>query len=417
MVTVGLSGKTFFRQLNLAANSVLTQAAALSPTDKILVVIQLVGGNDSLNTVIPRSGSLRSLYEQYRGASLKIPVADILPMSSTDAAGNQLGFHPSFQQMKQHYDQGRVGIIQAVGYPHPSYSHFRSMDIWHTANLNGLEQTGWLGDYLDATFPSAKNPLIAACVGGVLPQSLRANTITVPAISSIADYSFQTDRRFPADAPSRTRTLLALNQEAASARMLYEQIRLTALDAYESSEALQAGVGRYMPDPNIVYNPANPLARVMLQQAAAIISGNLGTKILYVSMGGFDTHQSQVGRHATLLGYVAEAIDTFYRDMVRLREDEKILLMTWSEFSRKVRENGDLGTDHGASGAQFVFGTPVKGGIFGEHPSLTNLYSGQDATRHSIDFRSIYATILEKWLGVDSKEILGGSFELLDFIK
>jgi len=422
MLTVGLSGEAFFRSLNLAANSALTQAAALSTNDNILVVIQLAGGNDSINTVIPRSGRLRSDYESLRGATLEIPVANVLPINGADAAGNLLGFHPSMTHIKNLYDQGHVGVIQAVGYPNPNYSHFRSMDIWHTAYPEGLKSTGWLGDYLDVTFPSNDNPLIAVSIGGTLPLSLRANNVAVPAIGSIEAYNFQTDTRFAGDRTNRVQTFLALNQEGAPERVLYEQIRLTALDAYESSQELQAGVGQYTADPTIVYNPQNPLARA-LQQVARILAGNLGTKILYVSMGGFDTHQGQAvanspltGTHATLLGYISEAVDAFYRDLVRMGMDSNVLMMTWSEFARKVRENGNNGTDHGASGAQFVFGTPVQSGLMGEYPSLTNVYPGQDATRHSIDFRSIYATILERWLGVNAQEVLGGSFEILPFV-
>ncbi|MBI3948876.1 MAG: DUF1501 domain-containing protein [Acidobacteria bacterium] len=429
LLTVGLSQQAFARHLKMAANSALTRAAALSTNDNMLVVIQLAGGNDGLNTVIPRGGTLRSQYEQFRQATLEIPVANILPIDN-DAANNQLGLHPSLQKIKGLYDQKKVGVIQAVGYPTPNYSHFRSMDIWHSAYTQGLKATGWLGDYLDVSFPSNDNPLIAVSIGGSLPLSLRAKSITVPAIGNVDTYKFQADPRYadpnrPETRPeynNRIQTFLALNREGAPERVLYEQIRLTALDAYDSSEELQSGISQYVADPSIVYPNNNPLARA-LQQVARIVAGDLGTKILYVSMGGFDTHQTQAtpntpltGTHATLLGYVSDAVDAFYRDMVRMGKDDKVLMMTWSEFSRKVRENGNFGTDHGASGPQFVFGTPVKGGVFGVHPGLTDLYPGQDATKHSIDFRSIYATILEKWLAVDSHEIVGGSFETLPFV-
>jgi uncharacterized protein (DUF1501 family) len=425
LVTVGVSGQVFLRHVNMAANSALTQAAALSTNDNMLVVIQLDGGNDGLNTVIPLSGQLDSLYRQYR-STLAIPAAQILPLGR-DEAGNQLGFHPNLQLIKNLYDQGRVGVIQAVGYDNPNYSHFRSMDIWHSANPQGFKSTGWLGDYLDVSAPSNDNPLVAISIGRSLPLSLRAENVAVPAVGSVDRYRFQTDARYAnPDNPAtvgeynnRVQTFLALNREGASERVLYEQIRLTALDAYDSSEQLRAGVSRYQPDPGIVYNPQNSLAAA-LQQVARIIAGDLGTKILYVMSGGnrFDTHETQAAAHATLLSYLAEAVDAFYRDLQRLGQDDKVLMMTWSEFSRKVKENGNQGTDHGASGPQFVFGTPVNGGIFGEHPALdqSRLYAGQDATTHSTDFRSIYATILENWLGVDSREVLGGSFEILPFV-
>lgn len=412
LLTVGLSGPAFGRTLNRAAHSALTRAAALSPTDNILVVIQLDGGNDGLNTVIPLSDPLNSLYKQYRSV-LEIADADILPIGADDA-GNQLGLHPSLQQIKNLFDQGRVGVIQAVGYENQNRSHFTSQDIWHSANLT-VDATGWLGDYLDVTYPSNENPLIAAAIGGKLPLTLRADHTAVPAINSIESYRFQTDPRFPGDATNKVETFLALNQEGASDRVLYEHIRQTALDAYGSAVTLQEGAASYTPDPGIVYNEGNRLARAM-QQAAQIIGANLGTKILYVSLGGFDTHQTQANAHATLLGNLSDAVDTFYRDMQRLGLADRVLMMTWSEFGRKVRENGNQGTDHGASAPQFVFGNAVKRGITGVHPNLADLNPGLDDTKYAIDFRAYYATILEKWLGVDAREILGGAFDVLDFI-
>jgi uncharacterized protein (DUF1501 family) len=176
----------------------------------------------------------------------------------------------------------------------------------------------------------------------------------------------------------------------------------------------------YTPDPTIQYNAGNPLARAM-QTVAQIIAGGLGTKVLYVTLGGFDTHQNQnavVNGQPLLLQYLDEAVDTFYRDMQRLGKDDKILTMTWSEFGRKVPENPSIGTDHGTLAPQFVIGTLVKGGVYGVHPSLTALNPEDDPmfSSNSLDFRSMYATILESWLGADSQEILGGSFELLPFV-
>lgn len=413
MVTLGLASQSFFRHMNMAANSALTRAAALSPNDNILVIIQLAGGNDGLNMVIPQSGQLNSLYHRQR-KTLAIRDADILPVG-VDAAGNPLGFHPRLRPMKNLYDQGHVGIIQSVGYPNPNRSHFTSMDIWHSASPGRPKTTGWLGDYLDLGCPSCQNHLIAASVGdAVLPLSLIANRTAVPAIESIEDYKVQIDQNFPGDATNKIQTFLALNREGAPERVFYERIRLTALDAASSADTVQAAVKNYVENPAIAYNSENPLAQA-LKQVAQLLAGNLGTKILYVTIGGFDTHTKQKDDHAALLSYFADAVETFYRDLKRLGKDDKVLMMSWSEFGRKVRENENQGTDHGASGPQFVIGTPVKGGLFGEHPSLDRL-DDDEGTIFSIDFRSIYATILEKWLGVDSREILGGSFELLKLI-
>lgn len=418
LLSVGLGQQAFLRQVRAASESVLTQAAALSPVDRILVVIQMDGGNDGLNTVIPLTGSAASLYRQYR-PTLAIPEENVLPIG-TDAAGTLVGFHPSLSPLKDLYAQGHVAVIQSVGYPNPNRSHFASQDIWHTADPQGMKRTGWLGDYLDVAFPSADNPLLAiSLAGGRLPLTLRAEQVLVPAISNVANYQFRTQP--PGDHENKMRTFLALNRETAPEHVLREQIRLIALDTYESVQMLQSGVQRYTSDPSITYNQQNPLARA-LQQVAQILAADLGTRILYVSIGGFDTHQSQATPHATLLSRLSEAVAVFYADLVRLGLDDRVLMMTWSEFGRKVLENGNQGTDHGTVGPQFLIGTRVKGGIVGEHPSLRaeDLNPGLGDPKFSaraIDFRSTYATILERWFRVDSRELLGGAFELLDVIR
>jgi len=418
LVTVGVSGRAFLRHMNLAANSALTAGAALSPNDHILVVIQESGGNDGLNTVIPMSSSLYGEYRRRR-PSLAVQQDRILPLSNPDEAGNLLGFHPNLARMKILFDQGQVSVIQSVGYQNPNRSHFDSMAIWHTADPVNPGGLGWLGESLDVSFPSNDNPLIAVSIGRTLPVSLRGKNVAVPAIENPQTYRLQTDDHYPGDRHNRIQTLLALNREQAPERLYWDIVGQTALDTQESSEALQAVISRYTSDPNIQYPTTNPLARGLLT-VAQIIAGDLGTKILYVTLGGFDTHGNQNGQNGQggqplLLQHLDEAVDAFYQDMKRLGKDDKVLIMTWSEFGRKVGENGNLGTDHGASAPQFVIGSPVQGGIIGEHPSLTNL-DRDDGTVYSIDFRSYYATILETWLEVDSREILGGSFGVLPFI-
>lgn len=418
LLGIGLSRQAFEHHLRAASESVLMQGAALSPADRILVVIQMDGGNDGLNTVIPVSGSAASFYRQYR-PTLAIPEANILPIG-TDAAGTGLGFHPNLQPLHDLYARGLVAVLQGVGYPNPNRSHFASQDIWHTADPQGKKRTGWLGDYLDFALSSSDNPLLAlSLAGGRLPLTLRAQEVLVPAVGDVRSYQFRTQPS--GDHANKMQAFLALNREAAPERTLYEQIRVIALDTYESTQLLQSGLQQYTPDPGVTYNPQNPLARAM-QQVAQILAANLGTRILYVSIGGFDTHQTQANTHATLLARLAEALATFYKDLERLGLADRVLMMTWSEFGRKVAENGNQGTDHGTVGPQFLIGARVKGGIFGEHPSLRpeDLNPGLSDPKfsaRSIDFRSTYATILEKWFLVDSREILGGSFEIFDLIR
>jgi uncharacterized protein (DUF1501 family) len=427
LVTVGVSGRAFSKHLNLAANSALTAAAAQSTTGKILVVIQLAGGNDGINTLIPMSGTLNSIYRQRR-PTLAVPQEQILPLPTTDAAGNQLGFHPRLAKMKSLFDQGRVAVLQSVGYANSNRSHFESMDIWHTADPTRRERAGWLGEYFDASAPSSENPLLGVYIGGLLPLGMRGEEVVVPAIGNTESYRFMTDERYAVagstnaalrgEYNNRVQTFLALNRELAPERQYWNLVGQTAGDAYQSSVTFQTGIAQYPADSSIQY-PNTGLGRA-LRTVAQIIGGGLETKILYVTQGGYDTHQGQngvggQGGQPNLLQTLDDAVDMFYRDMQRLGKADNVLIMTWSEFGRKVGENGNLGTDHGNSAPQLVIGSQVKSGIIGEFPSLTNL-DRDDGTIYSIDFRRYYATILEKWLGVDSTEILDGSFELLPFI-
>ncbi len=410
LLTVGASVGAFHDPLRVAAGGVWTQAAGLSSKGRTLVVIQLAGGNDGLNTVIPLSGAYASQYRTLR-PTLAIPEAEVIPLGS-DAGGHQLGLHPNLELWKSLYDQGRMGIIQAVGYDTPNHSHEGSMMIWHQASPERVGATGWLGKYLDIAFPSQDNPLLSVAIGKDLPMSLHAAQTRVPAVDNIKQYRFEV--KPSKDAASRRQAFLALHREAAPEHLLYEQVRQMALKTFEGAERLQAASASYVPDPNIHYERRNPLAQA-LKQAAQIVASDTRTKILYVSLSSFDTHGTQLPKHAKLLGMLAEAIDTFDQDLQRLGLADDVLMMTWSEFGRKVRENGNVGTGHGAAGPQFVFGNAVKGGIFGEHPDLIHL-SDVDDPRHRIDFRSYYATILERWLEVDSREVLGGAFNVIDFL-
>jgi uncharacterized protein (DUF1501 family) len=417
MATCGLTGRALLGSLTMAANSALTAAAAQSTNDRILVVLQLAGGWDSLNTVIPMSGSLYSTYRSRR-PTLAVAQGSILPIDA-DAAGNQLGFHPNLPKLQALFNQGQVSAIQAVGYPNPNRSHFESMAIWHSADPVHPGGTGWLGDYFDAAYPSSENPLLGVNIGGVLPLSLYANDTVVPAIGNVSSYRFQTDGRYSGDAVNRVNTFLAVNRELAPTRTYWDILGGTAVNAYNSADTLQKGVATYQPDPSIVY-PTDGLGNA-LRSIAQIIGGNLGTKILYATQGGYDTHQNQNGvngrgGHPALLQSLDNAVDAFFRDMQRLGKADKVILMMWTEFSRKVGENGDLGTDHAAAATDLVIGPSVRGGIVGQHPSLTTL-DRDDGMIFSIDFRSIYATILENWLGVSSRDILGGTFPLLPLIR
>ncbi len=415
LVTVGISGRAFMQHTNFAANSALTAAAALSDTGNILLVIQMAGGNDGLNTVVPLATSQYDLYKKSR-PTLAIPQSQALPLNS------EVGLHPKLAKFKGLFDAKKLAVVQGVGYPNPNRSHFRSMDIWHSANPDKLKYTGWLGDYFDINFHDNTNPLIGASVAaGSLPRSLLGTAQAIPAIASISTYKIDTDPRFPLDGQNnQIPAFLALNREARPQQAYYEQIRRIALDAYASSTTLQAGATRYPSDPsmNTAYQVGGGLGQA-LKQCAQIIAGDLGARILYVMIGGFDTHQGQdanfAGQQSNLFVQLSGAVDAFLADLTRLKRADNVLIMTWSEFGRRVGENSDRGTDHGAAAPLFLAGNRVKSGVIGNHPSLANLDSNGDV-KFAIDFRQVYATVLERWLGVDSRDVLGAAFPLLDFV-
>ncbi|ETW96757.1 MAG: hypothetical protein ETSY1_25315, partial [Candidatus Entotheonella factor] len=326
LLTVGVGASAFQHQLSLAEGSVLTQGVGLSGNGRILVVIQLSGGNDGLNTVIPLSGEYASQYRTLR-PTLAIPEADVIPLGA-DAGGHQLGLHPNLELWKWLYDQGRMGIIQAVGYEAPNRSHEGSMRIWHQANPERAEATGWLGDYLDMAFPSQDNPLISVAIGKHLPMSLQAAQTRVPAVDNIKQYRFEV--RPLKDAEARSQAFLALHREAMPEHVLYEQVRQMGLDTFEGAARLQEASESYVPDPNIRYDRSNPLAQA-LKQAAQILASDTGTKILYVTLSSFDTHGTQLPKQAKLLGMLASAIDVFDQDLQRLGLADDVL-------NRAIRE-------------------------------------------------------------------------------
>jgi uncharacterized protein (DUF1501 family) len=437
MVGAGLSGAVFARHLQKASNSALTTAAALSPTTNKLVIIQLAGGNDGLNMVVPMRPSptgredLRKRYERLR-PTLKVPVRELLSLGR-DEAGHELGFHPNFRQgnaggLYELYRAGRVAVIQGVGYPNSTRSHFHAMDVWHTANPIP-DARGWLGKYFDCPECDPEcDPLTTIGLAGGLPFTLRGNQSLATPIRNIAAYDFQTDVNFPGDRQNKITTFLTINEEMMSPPQYYDLVATTSINAYNTSRRVQEGIGNYEPDPDIVYDSENNPLAAALEQVAKLMMASPDSRVFYVIIGGWDTHEGQLDPYTgqpPLLMYLSDAVDTFYRDLQRLPSpggqmlDQETVLMTWSEFGRKVRENGSGGTDHGAASPQLIIGTPVTGGLYGPHPSLTQLDDDEGMVM-VYDFRRIYATILERWLGLDDchdlEQILNGRFESLEFL-
>ena len=388
LVAVGLAAPPWLAHIAHADAQKLRQGEKL-PNDHILVVLQLTGGNDGLNTVIPYR---EELYYRAR-PTLAIPEAQVTPLD------DRLGLHPALAPLKPLYDARALAILQNVGYPNPNRSHFRSMEIWQTADPDGYGRYGWLGKYLDTLTDAAANPVMAISFTQELPLALHGKKAQVPCFASLADLQVM------ARDPDLERTLKSLaesdERKMDSPAAVVRQSTRTALEALEYLRERVRGYQSQAQYGN------DPFARG-LQQAAQIIATSPHTRILYVSVNGFDTHAGQATTHQRLLGQFAEAVRAFYSELQAMGKAEKVLLMVFSEFGRRVQENGSLGTDHGAAAPMFLIGGRVKGGLHGDPPDLRNL-DGNNDLRMQLDFRRVYATVLE-WLGGDPEAVLGKGF-------
>lgn len=377
-------------------DTVFSQALAQTPlsglpggNDRVLVVINFQGGNDGLNTVVPHG---MPQYYQYR-PSLAIPQNDVLRIDDT------FGLNPSLAPFKKMYDAGNVAIVHGVGYPDPDHSHFRSTEIWQTAQPKGYASTGWLGRYLDDAALPKDNLFNAVALSNVLPELLIAKTTDVPAIDALNGYGLRGDKQTGEQFHEFVRDTTVPFRSPFLAQVA--EIEDHAQRGSRELPKLVAGYQR-----QATY-PATPLGR-SLALAAQIVGSKLGTRVLYVQHGSFDTHVTQKQTQDRLLADFANAISAFYQDLAAHGNDTRVLTMTFSEFGRRAAENASRGTDHGEAAPVFLIGGGVKGGLYGAHPDLNNLNNGNLA--FTTDFRSVYTTVLERWLGRPANQIVGGTF-------
>jgi uncharacterized protein (DUF1501 family) len=342
----------------------------------------------------------------YHQARPNLGIADdaVLPLTDT------IGLHPAMGKIRDLYQDGRVAIVQGAGYPNPILSHFQSMDVWHHAAPDPSRQDGWLADYVSTTDAGRQNLLFAASVTSTLTPALQGANLTVPTIASLQTYQFRSDPRYPTDQQPVLSTASAMY--ARSYRdPLQAHIARTATAALASVAEVQSATDAYT---SAVQYPAFPLAN-SLKTVAQLMAANLGTRVYYVAFGGFDTHAGQANTHNRLLGGFSDSVEAFLRDVGQLGMSDRMLIMTFSEFGRRVQENAGGGTDHGTAAPMFVIGSPVKGGLYGDHPSLTDL-DGNRNLKYGIDFRSVYGTVLESWLGADQQAALGARYEAVGFV-
>ena len=373
--------------------------------ERVFVVLSLSGGNDFENTVVPYSNPL---YYDHR-PTVGIPEDQVLRIN------DELGFHPSMVELKEMHDEGKVATILGAGYPHPSRSHFRSMDIWHTCEPDKIGDEGWLGRALRELDPNTENVLTGVNFGRGLPRALVAPGVPVASVGNLETYGVLTGIPGEEDRAEALEVFSRMYAPAIGLGPVTDYIQETGRSALKGADILKTAPEVY--SSSVEY--ANHAIAQGMKSIAQVHLADLGTRILYTTSpyNVFDTHANQAGAHARLWREVSESVADFYQDLKEHDRGEEVLMFVFTEFGRRARDNGG-GTDHGTGGACWIIGDEVKGGLYGEYPSLKqdDLEDGGDLM-HNVDFRSVYATILEQWLGLDSKPILGGAYEQLNFLK
>jgi uncharacterized protein (DUF1501 family) len=372
--------------------------------DRVLVMIQLAGGNDGLRTVVPlQDPKLHDLRPKLAAMS----VSQALPINA------DFGLNQNLKSVKSLWDQGKVAVVEGVGYPNPTFSHFESIRIWETGDPTRRQVDGWLGRTLAKAYDSFGHPLTGCACGATdVPGALRDLQATLTVINNQKTFGFTASSELEAAVGALYKGTPGVYGALFDTAMATAQESIATL---KTSQATYQPKAPYTDQARLVYSSKNQLAAA-LQLAAELITTGTGVKLLHVTLGGFDTHYTELTRHDDLMGYLDTAIGAFYQDLAGHGMADRVLIATWSEFGRRPKENASAGTDHGAAAPLILIGDPVKGGMYGRPPSLTDL----DPTgnlKYQVDFRSVYQEILGGHLGADPKEILGDTFDKLGFIK
>jgi uncharacterized protein (DUF1501 family) len=372
-----------------------------SKKDPVLVVLQLTGGNDYLNTVIPYSNPL---YRDNR------PVVNV-PEGKELRLDDNVAFHPEMAPIKNLYDQGQVAVINGVGYPDSPRSHFRSMDIWHTCEPDKLGTEGWLGRATKDIDPNKENVLTTVSFGAALFRALVMPGVPVACVDDLDSYGLLPGITEQAQRTKILSRFERLYSPVMGSSAVMDYMGQTGLDTLEGADILKEAPKMY--SSTIEYPDTGIAAK--LKGISQIHQAGFGTRILYCDHGSFDSHSNQIGMHDKLWKDVSEAVECFFDDLKEHDAADNVVMLMFTEFGRRVHDNGS-GTDHGAGGAAFVIGEPVKGGQYSEYPSLeaNRLEQGDVVPNH--DFRSIYSVLLEDWMKLDAKPIVEGSFEKLPFL-
>ena len=370
---------------------------ATKTKDKTLVVVQMTGGNDFMNTIVPFTNG------HYYDARKKIVMKqeDVLPINDT------LAINGNASPFKRLFDEGRMAIIQGIGYPDSNRSHFRGMDIWHTCEPDRVGSEGWLGLAIRELDPKSENVLTGVNIGQGLPRAMSVAGVPVTSISDLEGYGVMNQIEKEQLRDKALQAFKDIYGQAIGSGVVAEYIGKTGLDVLKGADMLGDVASNYQ---STVEYADTSIAK-SLKDVARIHLNGLGTRVFYTNHGGYDTHANEMPSHPKLMADLSGAISDFLDDLEQHDESENVAILVFTEFGRRMRDNGS-GTDHGSGGGAFLFGKNVKGGLYSEYPSLdpSDWEHGEDL-KHTIDFRGIYGTVLEQWLDLDAKPIVKGEFE------
>ena len=370
--------------------------------EKNLVVIQLSGGNDYLNTLVPYQDGL---YYDFR-PNMGLKGDDLIPLD------DRLAFNSNMGPFKTLFDQGKMAVLMGIGYPEPSRSHFRSMDIWHTAEPFTSSSEGWLGKANSLIDPEGRNPITTVNFGRGLPRALALQGVSVASVGALESYGLYTGLAGARNGDAMLDTISRIYQPMADGGFPSRRILETGRGMLDGADLLREAPANYTSD--VEYPEDNPIAQ-SLKGIAQVMSADLGTRIYYAAQGSFDTHTNELVNHALLWDQVSTAVSCFWDDVVQQGKGDETVIWMFSEFGRRIADNG-AGTDHGSGGVAFVIGDSVNSGLYGEYPKLALSDQLDGDVRFNTDFRPVYATLLEDVLGIESEPVLKQKFDTLDLI-
>ena len=360
-------------------------------------MLQLTGGNDFMNTVVPYTNPI---YYDVR-PKVVVPEDQVLPINDT------LGFHPMMGPFKELYDQGKVAIVQGIGYPNSSRSHFRAMDIWHTCEPDEIATEGWLGKAIRELDPNKENVLTGLNLGRGLPRAMAAPGVPVSSVGDLDNHGLMSGISAEEQRLEALEIFKSMYAPAIGTGPVMEYLGQTGLDVIKGADQLKVAPAMYSSEVEYAYSA---IAK-SLRDVARVHLADLGTRIFYTQQGGYDTHANELPDHPRLLGDLSTAVMDFFQDLRDHNASDEVVMLVFTEFGRRMPDNGS-GTDHGSGGGAFIIGERVQGGLYSEYPPLErDQWENGEDLKHTIDFRGVYGTVLDQWLGVDAGPIVGGAFE------